>query len=157
MSETLQSLTTELLIPLRKPKSTELFTPIRPERRRTPRQHAPVPLFVYGYAPEGHTFYERTETIAVNVHGGSMRMETAVQLGQRLLVTNRENECSQPCIVVFVGVRLGGGFDVAFSFTAAMMHFWEKPGPRKIKDKVTEKAPSNEIEVHCRAVEFAQQ
>ena len=82
---------------------------------------------------------------------------SSVQLGQRLLVTNRENECSQPCIVVFVGVRLGGGFDVAFSFTAAMMHFWEKPGPRKIKDKVTEKAPSNEIEVHCRAVEFAQQ
>jgi hypothetical protein len=157
VSETLQNLTTELLIPLQKPKSAEPCTPIRPERRRTPRQHAPIPLFVYGYAPEGHPFYERTETIAVNVHGGSIRMETAAQLGQRLLVTNRENECSQPCIVVFVGARLGGGFDVAFSFTAAMMHFWEKPGPRKIKDKATVKAPSNEIEVHCRAVELAQQ
>ena len=96
MSETLQSLTTELLIPLQRPKSAELFTPIRPERRRTPRQGTPVPLFVYGYAPEGQPFYERTETMAVNVHGGSMRMETPVQLGQRLLVTNRENECSQP-------------------------------------------------------------
>ena len=158
MSETLQSLTTEFLIPLRRPKSAELFIPIRPERRRTPRQGTPVPLFVMGYAPEGHTFYERTETMAVNVHGGSMRMETAVQLGQRLLVTNRENECSQPCIVVFVGARLGGGSDVAFSFTpAAMMHFWEKPGPGKIKDQATEKAPSNDIEVHCRAVELAQQ
>ena len=157
MSETLQSLTTELLIPLRKPKSAELFTPIRPERRRTPRQGVPVPLFVYGYAPEGHPFYERTATIAVNVHGGSMRMETTVQLGQRLLVTNRENECSEPCIVVFVGARLGGGFDVAFSFTAAMMHFWEKPGPSKNKDKSTEKAPANGIEVHCRAVELTQQ
>jgi hypothetical protein len=156
VSETLQSLTTELLIPLRKPKSAELFTPIRPERRRTPRQGVPVPLFVYGYAPEGHTFYERTETMAVNVHGGSMRMETAVQLGQRLLVTNRENECSQPCIVVFVGARLGGGFDVAFSFTAAMMHFWEKPGPGKTPGKTKDKAPGNEIEVHCRAVELTQ-
>ena len=56
-------------------------------------------------------------------------------------------------IVVFVGARLGGGFDVAFSFTAAMLHFWEKPGAGKNKDK----APSNEIEVHCRAVELAQQ
>ena len=112
-----------------------------------------MPLFVYGYAPEGFPFYERTATIAVNVHGGSMRMETAVQLGQRLLVTNRENERSQPCIVVFVGARLGGGFDVAFSFTAAMIHFWEKPGA----GKSTGKAASNEIELHCRAVELAKQ
>jgi hypothetical protein len=150
VSETLQSHTTQLLIPLQEPKSAELCTPIRPERRRTPRQHVPIRLFVYGYAPEGHPFYERTATIAVNVHGGSMRMDTAVQLGQRLLVTNRENECSQPCIVVFVGARLGGGFDVAFSFTAAMMRFWEKPD----RDKATS---SNKIELHCRAVEFAEQ
>jgi hypothetical protein len=153
VSETFQSQTTELFIPLQEPKSAELYTPIRAERRRTPRQHAPVPLFVYGYDPEGHPFYERTATIAANVHGGSMRMERAVQLGQRLLVTNRENECSQPCIVVFVGARLGGGFEVAFSFTAAMMHFWEKPGT----GKTTDRAPSNEIELHCRAVEFAEQ
>jgi hypothetical protein len=153
VSETLQSHTTELFIPLQEPKSAERCIPIRSERRRTPRQHAPISLFVYGYGPEGHPFYERTATVAVNVHGGSMRMETAVQLGQRLLVTNRENECSQPCIVVFVGARLGGGFDVAFSFTAAMMHFWEKP----ISDMSADKAPSNEIEVRCRAVELTQQ
>lgn len=157
MSETLQSLTPELFIPLQKPKAAELFIPIRPERRRTPRQHVPIPLFVYGYAPEGHTFYERTETIAVNVHGGSTRMDTAVQLGQRLLVTNRENDCSQPCIVVFVGQRLGGGFDVAFSFTAEMIHFWEKPGPGKIPAKIKDKAPSDEMKVHCRGVELAEQ
>lgn len=146
MSETLQSLTPELLIPLQKSKSEELFLPIRPERRRTPRQHVPIPLFIYGYGPEEHTFYEGTATIAVNVHGGSMRMNTAVQLGQRLLVTNRENERSQPCIVVFVSERLGGGFDVAFSFTAAMIHFWEQP-----RDKAGDTAPSDEIEVRRRA------
>jgi hypothetical protein len=158
VSETLPSLTTELLIPLRKPKTEELFIPIRPERRRTPRQHAPIPLFVYGYGPEEHAFHEGTATIAVNVHGGSMRMNTAVQLGQRLLVTNRENERSQPCIVVFVGERLDGGFDVAFSFTAEMIHFWEKPGPGKNVGAIADKAASNnEIEVHCRAVELAKQ
>jgi hypothetical protein len=57
-----------------------------------------------------------------------MRMETSVQLGQRLLVTNQENDSAQPCIVVFVGTRLGGGVDVAFSFTAAMPSFWGNPG-----------------------------
>ena len=53
-----------------------------------------------------------------------MRLETGVQLGQRLLVTNRKNECELPCIIVFVGARLGSGTDVAFSFTAAMPYFW---------------------------------
>jgi hypothetical protein len=87
----------------------------------------PVPLFVYGHTPEGHPFYEETFTNAVNVHGGSMRIEASVQLGQRLLVTNQQNEWALPCIVVFVGARLGGGLDVAFSFTAAMPHFWGDP------------------------------
>jgi hypothetical protein len=60
-----------------------------------------------------------------------MRVEASVQLGQRLLVTNRENECELPCIIVFVGARLGGGIDVAFSFTAAMPYFWRSMRTRK--------------------------
>jgi hypothetical protein len=60
-----------------------------------------------------------------------MHLETSVQLGQRLLVTNQQNEFTQPCIVVFVGARLAGGVDVAFSFTAAMPYFWNDSVPRK--------------------------
>jgi hypothetical protein len=126
VSEILQ--VARIFIPQREPPPTELCTPIRPERRRTPRRHIPIPLFVYGHAPEGHPFYEETFTSTVNVHGGSMRLETSVQLGQRLLVTNEKNECAQPCIVVFVGTWLDGGVDVAFSFTAAMPYFWRTPG-----------------------------
>ena len=106
------------------PKAAGFCTPIRAERRRTPRNHSPIPLFVYGHKLDGQPFYEDSFTIAVNVHGGSMHLETNVQLGQRLLVTNQQNECRQPCIVVFVGARLAGGVDVAFSFTAAMPYFW---------------------------------
>jgi hypothetical protein len=109
------------------PKATGSCSPIRAERRRTPRNHSPIPLFVYGHKPDGQPFYEESFTTAVNVHGGSMHLETSVQLGQRLLVTNRQNECTQPCIVVFVGARLAGGVDVAFSFTAAMPYFWNDP------------------------------
>jgi hypothetical protein len=112
-------------------KPAELYTPIRPERRRTPRKHIPIPLFVYGHTPEGHTFYEETFTNAVNVHGGSMRMQAGVQLGQRLLVTNQKNEYELPCIIVFLGERLAAGIDVAFSFTAAMPQFWRVPGKGK--------------------------
>ena len=124
VSEILQTQVARIFIPQIESKPAELSIPIRPERRRTPRKHIPVPLFVYGHAPEGQPFYEETFTNTVNVHGGSMRMETGVQLGQRLLVTNRKNECELPCIIVFVGARLGGGIDVAFSFTAAMPYFW---------------------------------
>jgi hypothetical protein len=128
VSEILATRITRIFIPQRESKPAELCTPIRPERRRTPRRPLPIPLFVYGHTPEGHPFYEETFTNAVNVHGGSMRMERNVQLGQRLLVVNQRNECAQPCIVVFLGVRLGGGIDVAFSFTAAMPYFWHDLG-----------------------------
>ncbi len=124
MSETVQIQSTHLFIPNRDSQTTELCIPIRPERRRTPRKHIPIPLFVYGYSADGQTFYEETSTIAVNLHGGSMRMEAGVQLGQRLLVTNPANEHVEPCIVVFVGARLNGAVNVAFSFTAAMPSFW---------------------------------
>ena len=87
----------------------------------------PIPLFVYGHTPEGYPFYQETFTNSVNVHGGSMRMEASVQLGQRLLLTNQKNDCALPCIVVFAGARPGGGIDVAFSFTAAMPYFWRDP------------------------------
>lgn len=128
VSEILQTHVARIVIPQKEPKSTELCIPIRPERRRTPRRHIPIPLFVYGHTPEGAPFYEETFTSAVNVHGGSMRMEVSVQLGQRLLVTNEKNDCAQPCIVVFVEPRRDGGVDVAFSFTAAMPYFWRTPG-----------------------------
>jgi hypothetical protein len=124
VSEILPTQVARIFIPQTGSKAAELCIPIRPERRRTPRRHIPIPLFVYGHTPEGHPFYEETFTSAVNVHGGSMRMEAGVQLGQRLLVTNQRNECAQPCIIVFVGARLGTGIDVAFSFTAAMPYFW---------------------------------
>ena len=131
MSEILHTHVTRIFLPQKQSTLAELYTPIRPERRRTRRRHIPIPLFVYGHAPEGHPFYEETSAIAVNVHGGSMRLGTSVQLGQRLLVTNQNNECSLPCIVVFIGTRPGGAMDVAFSFTAAMPYFWRDSGSDK--------------------------
>jgi type II secretory pathway predicted ATPase ExeA len=82
------------------------------------------PLFVYGCEPDGTPFYEEAQTIATSVHGGLISLKTPVQPGQRLLLTNRENECSQECVVEFLGPRLRRGFDVAFEFPAPAPHFW---------------------------------
>jgi len=138
VNEILHTQVARIFIPQTTSRAAEVCTPIRPERRRTPRRHIPIPLFVYGHTPEGHPFYEETFTSAVNVHGGSMRLEASVQLGQRLLVTNHKNECAQPCIIVFLGPRLGNGIDVAFSFTAAMPYFWRNPHTGKFNEPEVE-------------------
>lgn len=145
VSEILETQVARIFIPRKEPGPSALCTPIRPERRRTPRRPLPIPLFVYGHTPEGQPFYEETFTTAFNVHGGSMRMETNVQLGERLLVTNVENDCAQPCIVVFVGTRLGGGVDVAFSFTAAMPSFWSNSGARTFSSAEMELEPLGSV------------
>lgn len=94
------------------------------------------PLFVYGCEPDGTPFYEEAQTLATSVHGGLISLKTPVRPGQKLLLTNKENECSQECVVEFLGPRLRRGFDVAFEFSAPAPHFW---GARE-----GEKDPTNE-------------
>jgi general secretion pathway protein A len=83
-----------------------------------------LPLFIYGYWPDGTPFYEETRTIATNARGGLVSMRTPVQRGQRLLITNKQNECSQECVVEFLGANLARGVDVALEFSAPAPHFW---------------------------------
>jgi general secretion pathway protein A len=84
-----------------------------------------LPLFVYGYGADGAPFYEHTHTIATNERGGLISMSTPVRPGQRLLITNKENECSQECVVGLLGARLARGVDVAFEFANPMPEFWQ--------------------------------
>ena len=85
---------------------------------------ARLPLFVYGCDPAGVPFYEQANTIATNARGGLISLQTPVQPGQRLLITNKQNECSQECVVEFLGARLARGVDVAFEFAGSAPQFW---------------------------------
>ncbi len=100
-----------------------------------------LPLFVYGYGPEGAPFFEQASTIATNRRGGLISMQTPVQPGQRLLITNKENECSQECVVEFLGARLPRGVDVAFEFAMPAPDFWHTTG--------VDKNPATETENAC--------
>ena len=100
-----------------------------------------LPLFVYGYGPDGTPFYEQAHAIATNARGGLITMQTPVQLGQRLLITNKENERSQECVVEFLGAHLSRGVDVAFEFSVPTPEFW---GTRE-----TDKNPTSESEKAC--------
>jgi general secretion pathway protein A len=83
-----------------------------------------LPLFVYGCRPDGDPFYEHAHTIATSERGGLISLNTPVSPGQRLLITNTENECSQECVVGFLGARLARGVDVALEFPSPMPEFW---------------------------------
>ena len=103
-----------------------------------------LPLFVYGYGPDGTPFYEQAQTIATNARGGLISMQTPVQLGQRLLITNKENECSQECVVEFLGAHLSRGVDVAFEFSVPTPHFWGTA-----ENTETDKNPTGESQKAC--------
>jgi type II secretory pathway predicted ATPase ExeA len=98
------------------------------------------PLFIYGCGADGAAFYEQVHTIATNVRGGLISMHAPVQPGQRLLVTNEENECSQECVVGFVGARLARGVDVAFEFSGPAPDFWGAAETSKSSDTETQQA-----------------
>jgi general secretion pathway protein A len=103
-----------------------------------------LPLFVYGCGPDGEPFYEHATTVATNPHGGLISMTTPVQPGQRILITNKETECSQECIVEFLGARLSRGVDVAFEFPTPMPEFW---GPRDLAKVPAAELPAQSDEV----------
>jgi general secretion pathway protein A len=100
-----------------------------------------LPLFVYGCGPDGEPFYEHAHTVATNAHGGLISLNAPVQPGQRILITNKENEHSQECVVEFLGARLARGVDVAFEFPTPMPEFW---GPRELA-----KNPTSESDEAC--------
>jgi hypothetical protein len=112
----------------RRPSRVRRASKIRDERPIQPPPFAvnqiELPLFVYGYGPDGSPFYEQVLTIATNERGGLLSMNTPVQPGQRLIITNKENECSQECIVECLGERLARGVDVAFEFSVPVPDFW---------------------------------
>ena len=99
-----------------------------------------LPLFVYGCGPDGEPFYEHAHTVATNARGGLISMSTPVEPGQRLVITNKENEYSQECVVGFLGARLARGVDVAFEFPTPMPQFWGPREPEKTSPSESDEA-----------------
>lgn len=106
------------------PRAPSIVSPARPERRATVRTYVQIPLFVYGYPPQGEPFYEDVATVAINADGGVISMETVVRPGQLMLVTNKGNEQKQECMVVSVVARLGNKLDVEIKFPTPSPQFW---------------------------------
>jgi hypothetical protein len=114
-------------------------TPAKPNRRRTQRVRVQIPLFVYGYTLKDAPFCDEAFTTEINAHGGSIRMQTPVQPGQLLLLTNKTNQRTQQCHVLSIAARLGHDQEVVFEFLTPSPQFWRSSSDRATAKKTPKK------------------
>lgn len=105
------------------------------ERRKTRRVTVSIPLFVYGHTIKDEPFCEDVHTIEINADGALISMQTVVQPGQKLIVTNKTNQKTQMCTVLAVAARLGLPQEVAIEFASPTPQFWREPGRKPAGSK----------------------
>lgn len=93
-------------------------------KRRSVRLKALIPVFVYGYDSAVQPFHEDAYAALVSEHGGLLIMNTQVQLGQPLLLTNRATQEERPCRVAYIGAREPDQSTVAVEFAEPAPGFW---------------------------------
>ncbi len=94
------------------------------DRRRSERVLLDVPLVVSTQTLEGKSLREETHTLAVNAHGGLLKLKMEVVPGQPILLVNPKNGMEQKCRVVRVDNPPGGALAVAFEFDTPAPNFW---------------------------------
>jgi len=103
----------------------------RVERRRTPRVAVVADLIIQGYDEDNEKFRIQARSHSVSGHGGMTILDTAVVLGQTLLVTNGNSGQKTECRVVSVRSIADGRHIVAFEFMAPNANFWKITFPAK--------------------------
>ena len=101
-------------------------------QRRSQRLPLPVPVFVYGRAPDHSPFRDVTHMISVNAHGGllALRMtglltlQTTLTPGELILVMNNTTERARICRAVYIGEEKDGKREVGIEFLRPSLDFW---------------------------------
>src|SRR3984957_20619433 len=97
-----------------------------------------------GAAPQTEAFEEQTTSMIVFPHGGVLRMSTAVNAGQMLVLTNLKSRQDAICRVVKVRTYSSTACYVEIEFTHRQPGFWgvyfDADGPA-VADKTTEIPP----------------
>lgn len=83
-----------------------------------------VPVVVQARTPDGKDLREETQTVAVNAHGGLLKVRMEVKAGQPILLINERTKMQQGCRVVRVETSLAGSSAVAFEFDHPAPRFW---------------------------------
>lgn len=99
-------------------------TPNPADRRRSERVILQIPVIVRATAPDGEKLEEETQTSVVNAHGGLLKLQMEVKVGQPILLINAKTKMQQSCRVVRVETSPAGHSAMAFEFDQPAPHFW---------------------------------
>jgi len=97
----------------------------RGDRRHTKRAETNVPVFVYGTNPLHQPFHEEAFTLDLNDGGCLLSVAAEIVAGQRLLLTNIENQAERECRVIHVSKRMKGRVHAGVGFGQPVPDFWE--------------------------------
>ena len=102
-----------------------MATPDNPiNRRRSERVMLQMRITVTADDIEHKPRQEEALTLIVNAHGGLMKMQMEVHVGQPMRLLNPHNKVQQNCRVVRVDDTATEFFSVAFEFDQPNPKFW---------------------------------
>jgi hypothetical protein len=93
-------------------------------RRRSERVMLQVPVVVQTRTRDGKEVREETQTVAVNAHGGLLRLHMEIKAGQPIVLINERSKMQHGCRVVRVETSETGYSAVAFEFDQPAPQFW---------------------------------
>lgn len=83
-----------------------------------------VLLLVYGSDDDKQPFHEESETLDASENGCSFMIEAPVSCGQRLFLSNTENQAELQARVIHVGRRIRGKARIGVEFLSSAPEFW---------------------------------
>jgi hypothetical protein len=92
-------------------------------RRKTQRMAMKIGVRVSGYNAEGVRFNEDTKTVMISGFGCLVMLETSVNRGKRLTLTNLETKKTVECLVAY-HEKSGSASRVGLAFIALNQSFW---------------------------------
>ena len=99
------------------------------ERRRTVRSSLAMNVLAYGETEGGEKFKFWTKTTSVAAHGGVIRMDEKLKVGQVLQMFNEYNMKKAVARLVAVRQSREGGILGAFEFVERGDNFWSMTFP----------------------------
>jgi hypothetical protein len=96
-----------------------------PDRRCGERWDLDCDLTIYGYAPNGSSFFERAKAIKGNANGGQILLGVPVYDGQELLLINNRTLQREICRIIHVHIRDMNTSEVSVAFSSPHLQFWE--------------------------------
>ena len=93
-------------------------------RRRSERVMLRMRITVIAEDTERKRQQVEAMTQVVNAHGGLMKMQMELHVGQSMVLVNPQNKVEQRCRVVRIDDTAEGDFAIAFEFDAPNPKFW---------------------------------